>query len=53
MAAYWEIAPHSAYDMFSKSLVGEPNSRMLQNDRKIAPERPTSEFLYTCRLDSA
>ena len=34
-------------------LVGEPESRILQNDREIAPERPTAEFLYTGSLNSA
>ena len=34
-------------------LVGEPKSRILQNDRKIAPEFPTAEFLYTGSLNSA
>ena len=34
-------------------LVGEPKSPILQNDRKIAPERPTAEFLYTGSLNSA
>ena len=34
-------------------IVGEPKSRILLNDRKIAPERPTAEFLYTGSQNSA
>ena len=36
-----------------KLIIGEPKSRILQNDRKIAPERSTAEFLYTGSLNSA
>ena len=35
----------------NKHLVGEPKSRILQNDRKVAPEN-TAEFLYTGSLNS-
>ena len=34
-------------------LVGEPKSRILQNDKKIAPDFDTVEFLYTDSLNSA
>ena len=39
--------------LLSFKIVGEPKSRILQNDRIIAPEHPTAEFLYTGSLDSA
>ena len=34
-------------------ILGEPKSRILPNDRKIAPKIPTAEFLYTGSLNSA
>ena len=34
-------------------LVGEPKSRILQNDKKIAPDFDMAEFLYIGRLNSA
>ena len=35
------------------AVVGEPKSRILQNDKKIAPDFDTVEFLYTDSLYSA
>ena len=37
----------------SKSIVGEPKSCILQNDKKIAPDFDTVEFLYIDSLNSA
>ena len=34
-------------------LVGEPKSRILQNDKKFAPDFDMAEFLYIGRLNSA
>ena len=34
-------------------IVGEPKSRILQNDQKIAPDFDMAEFLYIGRLNSA
>ena len=34
-------------------LVGEPKSRILQNDKKIAPDFEMAEFLYIGSLNSA
>ena len=34
-------------------LVGEPKSRILQNDKKIAPDFDMAEFLYIGSLISA
>ena len=34
-------------------LVGEPKSRILQNDEKIAPDFDMAEFLYIGSLNSA
>ena len=38
---------------FSDSIVGEPKSRILQNDKKIAPDFDMAEFLYIGSLNSA
>ena len=34
-------------------IVGEPKSRIWQNDKKIAPDFDMAEFLYIGRLNSA
>ena len=38
---------------YTKLLVGEPKSCILQNDKKIAPDFDMSEFLHIGRLNSA
>ena len=39
--------------ILSMALVGEPKSRILQNDKKIAPDFDMAEFLYIGSLKSA
>ena len=45
-----EIIPER---QFYQSYYGEPKSRILQNDKKIAPDFDMAEFLYIGSLNSA
>ena len=45
----WVRASHEA----RIHIVGEPKSRILQNDKKIAPDFDMAEFLYIGSLKSA